>query len=309
MSNTKRTRQIRGCACLALAMSIAGSAVVAGKLIVSSLPVFLAAELGLLASLTVLLPLLFCRYPSPFRLDGKTHLILLGQAILGIVLYRIFMFWGLSLTSAAAGGLIGSAAPAMIALMAYFILHEKITATRLASVACVCLGILALQLPTLPGSPVQAGNAFAGNILILVAVTCEAGFSVMSKARCHPIAPLHRTALVSLYAFLCLLPFTLSDGVNAHWEAIPAATWLSILYYGLIVSFLSYTLWFEGIAILPASAAASFTGLVPIAGVFLSWAILDERISFSHWIALSCVLTGIALSCLPEKSLHLPAGR
>ena len=46
---------------LALAMSIAGSAVVAGKLLVGSLPVFLAAEMGLGAGLLIMLPMLWVR--------------------------------------------------------------------------------------------------------------------------------------------------------------------------------------------------------------------------------------------------------
>ena len=57
---------------LALAMSIAGSAVVAGKLLVGSVPVFLAAEMGLGVGLLVMLPQLWLKREAT-ALDARTH--------------------------------------------------------------------------------------------------------------------------------------------------------------------------------------------------------------------------------------------
>ncbi len=68
---------------LALAMSIAGSAVVAGKLLVGSLPVFLAAEMGLGAGLLIMLPMLWLRKETG-GLDRRTHATLAVQALCGI---------------------------------------------------------------------------------------------------------------------------------------------------------------------------------------------------------------------------------
>lgn len=297
------SEQMRAYFFLAMAMSIAGSAVVAGKLMVSTMPVFLAVELGILVSLLFLLPLAAVRRHRHGLPDGKTHLVLLMQAVCGIVLYRVFIFQGLQYTTAASSGLISSAAPALIALMAFFFLHEKMPVKRIAGVAGVTLGILVVSLSPFLEDSFHAAHAFKGNALILAAVLCESAFSVASKAGCRPMSALSRTAVVSFYAFLCLLPFALHDARNYDFSATSVPTVLCIGYYGFFVSFLSYVFWFKGIAAVPAGVAASFTGFVPLSGVLLSRVVLNEDISGAQGLGLFLVLMGIGLSCLPENAL------
>lgn len=287
-------------------MSIAGSAVVVGKCMVASMPIFLAAELGIFVSLLILLPLAFRQRHGPWKTDGKTHLALLLQALFGIVLYRAFIFRGLRHTTAAAGGLISSAAPALIAFLAFVLLREKISGKRVIGAISVSIGILAVNLHPFLNDASQAADAILGNCLILAAVLCESGFSVMSRAKCGQLTALRRTALISLYAFLCLLPCAVYEAREYDFAAMPFSTALCIGYYGIFVSFLSYVFWFKGIAVVPAGIAASFTGLVPLTGVLLSWAVLHESISGAYWFGLLFVLLGIGLACLPDK--RRPAG-
>ncbi|MFV0423590.1 DMT family transporter [Oleidesulfovibrio sp.] len=287
---------------LAAGMSIAGSAVVAGKLMVASIPVFLAVEMGLLVSLFVLLPVVWCNKNYRTALDGKAHLQLLMQALCGVVLYRIFMFWGLQFTTATAGGLINSAVPALVALLAFVLLRERLAATRLIGVGCVSAGILAVNLIPFLTDSSQANSALKGNCLVLAAVFSEAAFAVLSKAHERPMSALFRTAMVSLYAFLCLLPLAIYDARNFNFGSIDAQTAWCIVYYGVVVSFLSYVFWFKGIVHVPASVAASFAGFVPLSSVFFSYVVLNEQVSGAHWAGLACVLAGIWASCLPEKA-------
>lgn len=128
----------------------------------------------------------------------------------------------------------------------------------------------------------------------------------MSRAKCGQLTALRRTALISLYAFLCLLPCAVYEAREYDFAAMPFSTALCIGYYGIFVSFLSYVFWFKGIAVVPAGIAASFTGLVPLTGVLLSWAVLHESISGAYWFGLLFVLLGIGLACLPDK--RRPAG-
>ena len=311
-----RSRQWLAWICLALAMSIAGSAVVAGKLLVSSLPVFLAAELGLGAGLLIMLPMLRLRRENG-RLDRRTHATLALQALCGIALYRVFTFEGLRFTSAASAGLMSSAAPAVIGLLAWGVLHERPPLRRIGGIACVSLGLVAINLSPFLAEAGSAGqtavglgtggvwHSVLGNGLVLAAVLGEAAFSVLSKARCCAMSPLRRTSLVSLYAFAMLLPVALFDVQHYDFTGISREALGCIAYYGAAVSYLSYVLWFKGIALVPASAAAAFTGLVPLSGVGLSWLVLGEQILWTHIAGLACVTAGLWLSCgakaVPEK--------
>ena len=303
-----RSRQWLAWICLALAMSIAGSAVVAGKLLVGSLPVFLAAELGLGAGLLIMLPLLWLRKEKGV-LDRRTHVTLALQALCGIALYRVFTFEGLRFTSAASAGLMSSAAPAVIGLLAWAMLHERPPLSRICGIACVSLGLVAINISPFLAEQGGMGHAVAaqgndlvwrsllGNGLVLAAVLGEAAFSVLSKARCCPMSPLRRTSIVSLYAFVMLLPVALFDAQHYEFSALTGVAMGCIAYYGAAVSYLSYVLWFKGIALVPASAAAAFTGLVPLSGVALSWLVLGEHILWTHLAGLACVTVGIWLSC------------
>ena len=293
---------------LALAMSIAGSAVVAGKLLVGSLPVFLAAELGLGAGLLIMLPMLWLRKEGG-ALDRRTHATLALQALCGIALYRVFTFEGLRFTSAASAGLMSSAAPAVIGLLAWGLLRERPPLRRIGGIACVSLGLVAINISPFWAEMGFAGHAatgqgvdavwhsLLGNGLVLAAVLGEAAFSVLSKARCCAMSPLRRTTLVSLYAFGMLLPVALFDAQHYDFSGISGMALWCIAYYGVAVSYLSYVFWFKGIALVPASAAAAFTGLVPLSGVALSWLILGEQILWTHLAGLACVSAGIWLSC------------
>lgn len=301
--------------CLTLAMSIAGSAVVAGKLLVGSMPVFLAAGLGLGAGLLVMLPQLWLRREKG-ALDGRTHATLALQALCGIALYRICTFEGLRFTSAASAGLMSSAAPAVIGLLAWGMLRERPPLRRIAGIACVSLGLLAINLTPFLAAHGAAGadaaqasggeawRTLLGNGLVLAAVLCEAAFSVLSKARCCPMSPLRRTTIVSFYAFIMLLPMALFEARNFDFTSLSASAIWGLAYYGAAVSYLSYVLWFRGIAQVQASAAAAFTGLVPLSGVALSWLLLGEQILWTHLAGLACVTAGIWLSCAARTATN-----
>lgn len=293
---------------LSLAMVIAGTAVVAGKLLISGLPVFLAAELGLMVSLLILLPLAVFKSRGRPKLSFKDHWLLMLQALCGVVFYRVFLFQGLRCTTAAAGGLISSAAPAFIALMAFFLLRENMPAKRMAGLTSVSLGLASVNLGSFFNDSLQAATILKGNCLVLAAVLCEAIFSIMSKSGSNSAPPLLRTALIALYAFILLLPLAGYESLSFDFKSLGPASLICIAYYGFFVSFLSYFFWFKGIAEVPAGQAAAFTGLVPVSGVFLSWAVLDEQISFSHWLALLLVAGGIGLSCSQTRDQPGPVG-
>lgn len=295
------TSQIKAYFLLAVAMSIAGSSVVAGKLMILNMPVFLAAELGIIASLLFLVPIAFVQRKKQTRLDRQTHLILLMQALFGVVLYRVFIFWGLQSTTATASGLISSAAPALIAFMAFLLLREKMPGNRIAGAISVSVGILAVNILPFLNDSMQAADALRGNFLVLLGVLSESLFSIMSKFQCRPMTAMFRTAMVAVYAAISLLPFALYDALSYDFSTMNISSLLCVGYYGFFVSFLSYFFWFKGIVDVPAGVAATFTGFVPLTSLALSWLILNEQVTLFHLVGLMCVLIGIYLSCAFEK--------
>lgn len=284
---------------LAGAMFIAGSAVVVSKIMVDSLPTFLATELGVACGLLCLVPACFLQRETIIR-DRRTHLILLFQALCGVLLYRILTYWGLRYTTAANSGLIASGAPVFVAVLAFVFLREQPTKQRVAGVLLVFAGLLAVNLlPILSG--MDRGGSLQGNLLILIAVFCESIFSVLSRVRCKPLSVLYRTTMITCYAFLLLLPFAIHDGYRYDWEAFGLSSAICVLYYGVFVSFLSYIFWFNGIKKVSASVAAVFTGVAPVSSILLSALLLREKVTAVHMVGLLFICGGILLSCKKTK--------
>lgn len=284
------------------AMFISGSAVVASKIMAGSLPTFLATELGIAVGLLFLIPLLFITEKGTVPTDLKTNMILISQALFGVFFYRVFTFWGLQYTTAANSGLITSASPVLVALLAFIFLKEKLTGQRILGILFAAMGLLCINIyPFLLGSMDDPGS-IRGNMLILTAVLCESLFSVLSKAACRPMSALCRTTMITFYAFVLLLPFSIYDGLLYDWKSLDGPAVLCVLYYGIFVSFLSYVLWFKGIEKVPASSGAVFTSVVPVSSILLSALILKEHILSTHMAGLICIIAGIIVSCINVRS-------
>lgn len=280
---------------LTLAMFLSGSAVVVSKMMVSTLPTFLATELGLLVGLFILLPVTFVVKKERSKLDLKSHGVLFAQALCGIVLYRIFIFVGLKFTTAATSGLITSASPVLVVLFAYFLIKEKIGLQQVLGAVCAVTGLLIINLHTYYTSS-AAQSSIKGNLLVMAAVICEALFSVLSKVRCKRMSALYRTTILAFYAFLLLLPFAVRDARAYDFHRMNSATIFCVLYYGVFISYLSYIFWFKGIEKVSASNAAVYTAVVPISSILLSALILKEAIGWAHMISLVCIIAGIWIS-------------
>ncbi|EKQ51262.1 MULTISPECIES: DMT family transporter [unclassified Clostridium] len=282
---------------LTLAMIIAGSSVVASKLLVKTLPVFLASELSLMIALIILVPLTYKIKKEIPKINKRTMLILFLQSITGICLFRALLFFGLKFTSAVESGLVTSTTPAIIGILAFFILKEKLYLNRILGIVFVVIGILLVNFYNLFILPMSNINSIKGTILVFLAVICEALFSILSKKNAFPIPPIYRTTLITMFSVVCFMPFALHDFLSFDFCNFNTTAYLSIGYYGLFVCVISYILWFKGIAKVDASNAAVFTGVMPLSSILLSGIVLREEILPIHIISLIFVLLGIYLSC------------
>jgi drug/metabolite transporter (DMT)-like permease len=112
------------------------------------------------------------------------------------------------------------------------------------------------------------------------------------------ITVIFRTTVITIFATICFLPFSIYDILNFDFTKINYTAFISVLYYGTFVSVVSYLLWFKGIAKVPASIGAVFTGIMPASSILLSSLILKEPILPSTIISLVLIFIGICFSCL-----------
>ncbi|SDC91480.1 EamA domain-containing membrane protein RarD [Paenibacillus sp. UNCCL117] len=283
---------------LSLAAVIVGSSVVAGKLMSSSLPVFLSQSASLAVALLLLVPLTVIRRRLKLRISRKDVLILLLQAFLGMFLFRVLMLYGLKYASAAESGIMTSLTPAVVALLSFIVLKERPTPRLAGGVVCSLLGLLVLQLPNLlrQGPPAEAAASWLGAALVLSAVFGEAALTVLRKLLSDNVSSLLGTMYVTLFAFLMFLVFSFSEARAYDFAQLRSGDIGLVVYYGVFVTALAYVLWFRGVSRVPASTAAVFTACIPVSALLLSYGILREPFSYyAHIGGIALVLAGVLL--------------
>ena len=161
-------------ACLALSMSLVGSYVALSKPLAAAFPVFLLAWLRF--GIGGLAMLHWLRKPAGEPpLAPRTRRLLFLESFLGNFLFSVCMLFGVSMTTAVAAGVVMSSIPAVVAVLSWLFLRERIGARSAAGIACAALGIALFSLDkgaTL-GSE-DASRALLGILLVFGAVVWEA---------------------------------------------------------------------------------------------------------------------------------------
>src|SRR3954469_25618395 len=130
-------------ACLALSMSLVGSYVALSKPLVAAIPVFLLAWLRFGIGAAAMLPWL--RKPaSEAPMTARTRRLLFLESFLGNFLFSICMLFGVSLTSAVSAGVIMAAIPAVVAILSWAFLRERVAPRVWAAVGCAAAGMTLL---------------------------------------------------------------------------------------------------------------------------------------------------------------------
>jgi drug/metabolite transporter (DMT)-like permease len=275
-------------------MAIVGSSVVVGKLVVAKVPIFLIGGLRFGLASLILVPLVLIRergLPALSRSDGG---VLLAQAFTGIFAFNVLLLYGLTFTTAAESGIVTSTTPAVAAALAVLLLREPWTSRRAAGIIMAVLGLLALNLEGMTEMGGR-GRPLLGNLLVLGAVVGEGLFVVCSRVLAQRLSPLTVAAGISVLGFLMFMPFALWEARRFDLALLSGRDWIAIAYYGVVVTVIAFLLWARGVARVPASTAAVFTGVLPISAVTLSYLVLGEPIRPSHLMGAACVVAGIVL--------------
>jgi drug/metabolite transporter (DMT)-like permease len=285
--------------------SLAGTSVIAARLLTPSLGTFTITAASLGIALVGMLPLVWRRLgPSLAHLSRRQALALVFQAVCGIFLFRMFLIQGLLRTSAGEAGILTGATPAFTALLAAVALREPLRPRRALGIASTVAGILCLQGLFSPGSGLSGQHAW-GNGLVLCAALCESSFNVISRYSSlnsasdpgQSLSPDVQTWMVAALAFcLCLPPAWLDEAPLPALVALGTGEWLALVWYGLFVTALAFILFYAGIRRCPASTAAVFSGMMPFTALVLSIWVLGESAGLPQWSGGGLVVLGMLLT-------------
>jgi drug/metabolite transporter (DMT)-like permease len=299
-----RASEVRGLIEVFLAMALAGSSVVVGKLLSTRVPIFLSAELSLCAALAAILPLQLRRRRELRLLDRRQLGFMFLQALFGIVLFRVCTLSGLRLTSAVSAGLITSAAPAVTALFSAALLRERIGVKGVAGIA---LAVGGLCIVNVHGISAAGSLSWAGNLLVGAAVCCEALLTIFRKRSGGSVGSVTNTTVLVAMSALMLLPFAIGEARRGGLQRIEAVGWAAIVYYGAVATVAAYILWGDGALRIPAHRVGVAMAAMPVSSLALSWLLLGEPVGARHLLGCAVVVAGIVVATLAPRPALAPA--
>lgn len=280
---------------LAAGTMLAGSSVVAGKLMSGTVPVFLSQGISLVFALMLLVPLAVYKEGGWPRVSGRDLLILILQALLSMFLFRVFMLTGLKYTSAVESGIVTGSTPAVTAVLAGLFLKERIPMMKKAGIAATVAGIVAINLAGAISGGLDLSGSLAGNLLTFLAVVGEALLTILWKSTSGKVSYVTGAMYVTLFSFAMFLPVSIFQAARFDFASAGPELWLFTAYYGIAVTAVAYICWFKGISQVSAGTAAAYTGCIPVTALVLSAAILKERITISQCAGMLLVVSGILL--------------
>ena len=207
-------------------------------------------------------------------------------------LYFLLESHALQLTTSSQAGVIAAFVPLMVALGAFLILGEPLGKRTLIGLFLSVAGVVVLS--SEGDATGLAANPLVGNSLELLAMMCSAMNFLIVKRLCDRYNPWLLTAFQVLAGTLFFSPglfFLIRDTV-----AWTPHLMLSFLFLGGLVSLGAFGLYNWAMSFVPASKAAVFINMVPVAAVIFGWTLLGESLGVVQCAAAFGVILGVVIS-------------
>ena len=261
------------------------------KLLIERLEPMWVSVLRMLAATVALWVVLgFRGLPWP-RTTPRQAALFVACAVLMVYLNQIMFTLGVQRTVAANAALIISLNPLVSALMAAWLLGDRLTPTRLAGVVLGFGGVAVVVLHR-PGAALGTGSL--GDLLVFGSVVAWVGGGLMVQR----LARQFDSAVVSAVVFaigttLLLLHVVLDSGLQAPRLAVfTPGTVLMLVLSGLLASALGALVWNRALTTLGVARTALYAYWVPIFGVGFAVVVLGEPLTVWHGLGLAGVLSG-----------------
>ena len=251
-------------------------------------PIFL---MALRFTLTALVLVWFV--PPPVGYMGRVLMI----SIVGAGVQYSVTFIGLKGLDASAAIFLIQLEPAYAALLAAVFLKDMIGWRRALGMAMAFGGVLILAgEPTIRGAYVSAGLVAFGSLLFAIG-------QVMTKALQGAVGGFQLTAWVAVFAVPQLVIGTalFEEGHWSHIQNADAVVWITILYLGLVMTALGYSLWYRLINKYSINLVMPFTLLLPFATVVSAMILLGERLKPLVALGGLVTITGVAVIIVREN--------
>lgn len=238
--------------------------------------------------------------PDIFRADRQAILLVLVLGGALVAVFEVAYQYAIAGVGVAGAATLLYTAPVMVAILAWPLLGERLTAGRLALAAVVMIGV-ALTVSGHAGEGTDAAMASrtAGVVGGLLAAASFAGTTLVARYAVPRYGSL-RVLFLELAGGTLILALLLP--LTGHTPELPgsAAGWIFIAGLGIGAVLLANFAFFAGARRIEAAPTAVAASVEPVVGALLALALFGQNLTILGWVGLGLVVAGVAGGYLRE---------
>ncbi|MET0820455.1 MAG: DMT family transporter [Aeromicrobium sp.] len=196
--------------------------------------------------------------------------------------------------------LIVNIAPALVALMAGFVLKEGFPRPLIIGMVVAFGGVALIALSPEHDPTAAATTTTGGVVLCVLAAVLYAVGALVQKPALTYVSPVVCVWLGCVIGAVACLPF--APGLVDSLGSASGEDLLWLLYLGVFPTAVGFTTWSYALRRISAGQAASTTYLVPAVATAISWIVLDEVPAALSFVGGALCLTGVAITRLRRRA-------
>ena len=213
------------------------------------------------------------------RLRIILSFVLLGTG--GIVISQLFLTWGIARSLASNAAVITLTVPAITAVLAFFMLGERLTLLRCISFALALAGVLMVSGIDWRSVHIFQGKYLLGSILLFLSCWGGSFYNTYAKKLLRRYSPLEVTVYSFTVCTLVLLPLMLivEPMPLSRWTSFGWQVWTSLISIAVFSLALATVLFFVVLQTLDVSQAILSVYMSPVFGILIAVVTIHEKIT------------------------------
>ena len=286
------TRTYAYIACAFVVVFYAGNILVGSAL--NDLPPITVTFFRLVIAAVVLLPLAWrpaWEHRATFRRHAGPLLVL---TLTGVTFFSTFIYGALQFTSATNVSVLEALIPVATAVLAAWLLRERLRLVQWVGVLISFAGALWV---VLAGAGDGLGGWNSGDLIMIGAILSWAVYSVAVRRYMHLFPEFSTVFVMTALSVVVLTPV-----VGIEWAVVGVpdlgqwSYWPGLAYLGIFPSVIALLLYNRAVAVLGASQAAVFLNFLPVVTMIGAYAFLSETINAAQIIGAALVISGVLLT-------------
>ncbi len=212
-------------------------------------------------------------------------------AMLNYGLFIVLTTLSLALLKASEAVVITYTLPVWAALLAWPMLGERPTVTKVVALVLAMSGVALLVGADTAEATWQ--KLPAAGLSLAAAMLFGLG-TVLAKKHPLRLPPATSVAWQALFGMVLVVSLALFE--HPDWGRVTNGGWASVAYISTVPFTFAYLAWFRALRMVPASTAATTVLVSPLVGVIGSGILLGETFGPRQIVALVMTLTGVALA-------------